>query len=118
MRKFTETEWAALTAHATKLGTQHGTNAGEWATQNMSDDTARWWLKGIEDGDPEVLDTMPGAPLSGEFAGSYDMHALYRDLEVSMWDDTDDGELCTAYEDAHGAAVHAEIERRARHQLA
>lgn len=117
MRKFSDAEWSALKAHAAKLGTEHGTNAGGWVDVT-SDGAARRWVKGIEDGDPEVLDGLPGAPLSGEYADSYGMADLYRDLGVEKWDDSDDAELCRAYEDAYDEAVHAEVERRARYQLA
>ena len=50
-------------------GREHGANAGEWYFDgNTSEATYSAVLKGIEDGDPAVLDTFPTFSF-GEWAG-------------------------------------------------
>lgn len=50
-------------------GREHGANAGEWYFDgNTEDATYSAVLKGIEDGDPQVLDTFPTFSF-GEWAG-------------------------------------------------
>lgn len=115
-RVFSEAEWAALTARAVELGREHGTSAGSWVEVD-GEASARAWLAGIDDGDPAVLDQLPRDGMSGEWADGYGMADLYRDLDVSTWDDTADGELCSAYEGAFRQAVEAEVARAARAQL-
>lgn len=117
MGTFTDAGWKTLTARAAELGREHGTRASAGVSVD-SESAARRWLTGITDGDPEVLDALPGAPLSGEYADSYGTADLYRDLGIAAEDDSDDAGLCLAYEDAYHAAVQAEVERRARFQLA
>lgn len=116
MRTFSDAEWATLTARAATLGTERGTNAAQWVDVD-SDGAAQRWVTGIEDGDPEVMDGLPDQPLSGEYADAYGMADLYRDLEVDQENDSDDRELCRAFEDAYSQAVQTEVERRARYQL-
>jgi hypothetical protein len=115
MRSFSGAEWDALTARAAVLGAEHGRNVAGWVDVD-SPGAARRWLRGIEDGDPAVLDALPGAPLSGEHVDWLTILDLYRELGVTDTDDTDDGALCTAYEDAWYAAVHEEVLRRAAYQ--
>ena len=80
-----EEELAKL-AH--KLGYEKGRNAGSWVFDgNTTEETYRWFLKGLEDGDPEVIDRLPTSPLSGEWADSYSLADLASDLDVSQEDD-------------------------------
>jgi hypothetical protein len=117
MGEFSEARWSALTTRAAEIGAEHGRNAAQWVDVD-GDGAAQRWVTGISDGDPMVLDALPDNPLSGEYADSYGMADLYRDLGIEQRDDTDDAELCRAYEDAYSGAVQDEVERRARYQLA
>lgn len=66
---------AALEA-ATDLGADHGRDAAAWWTQENvggrvtgdASPVARRVLAGLDDGDPEILDGMPNADLSGTWA--------------------------------------------------
>jgi hypothetical protein len=116
MAKFTDEEWEALKIRAAELGREHGTNAGSWVNVD-SEKSARWWLKGMADGDPAVLDQLPDQPLSGKYSDSYSRDKLYADLDITREADSDDLELCQAYEEAHTEALHAEVERMALLQL-
>ena len=61
----------ALLEQADDEGYERGTAAGSWLLDgNSSEEAARRLLQGIEDGDPEILDALPSAPLSGEWADS------------------------------------------------
>lgn len=117
MRKITisDAQWAALTERAAALGTEHGTQAAQWV--DVTGLNTLWWLRGLADGDPEVHDALPTVPLTGEYADSYSEADLYRDLEVSAADDSDDQELVNVYVSAWISAVQAEVERRALYQL-
>ena len=54
-------------AYAQELGYEHGNASGSWV-EFRSEASARSFIAGYEDGDPEVMDMEP-SPLSGEFAG-------------------------------------------------
>jgi hypothetical protein len=52
-----------------RLGREAGHSAGTWVIDgNTSTEQCARILRGIEDGDPEVMDMQP-SPLSGEWAG-------------------------------------------------
>lgn len=104
----------AAIENAALLGHDAGLAAGSWIIDgNTSTDTARAILRGIEDGDPAVLDQLPASPLSGEWADGL----LPRD--VLTWydrdEDADDADdILTAYEDGYSAGVLEKVERSAR----
>jgi hypothetical protein len=105
---------------ARKMGAEHGQNAASWYFDgNTTDETYRRVLKGIEEGDPEILDTFPSSPLSGEWADDPTPTTLFRDLgldahaEATFNPEAFD-EVCSAYEDGFYEAVSHEIERVAR----
>lgn len=108
----------AALENARKLGAEAGEAAATWVFDgNTSIDTYRQWRKGIEDGDPEIMDNYP-TPLSGEYAD--DMTPVRLMITLGTADDaTDDeqAELCDAYEDAHQSAYWAEVERVIAAQL-
>lgn len=102
-------------AHA--RGVEDGRAAGSWVLDgNSSEDTARAILQGIEDGDPAVMDSLPSAPLSGEFADGL----LPRD--VLRWyglteEDAESDDILRAYEDGYAEGVDEEVTRTARAML-
>ena len=68
--------WHAALENAKDNGFQAGQNAAAWMDQDMfggrakdSKAAAERFLKGIADGDPEILNIIPCSPLSGEWAG-------------------------------------------------
>jgi hypothetical protein len=129
---------------ATERGADAGRAAGSWVIDgNTSPETARNILRGIDDGDPMVMDMAPG-PLSGEWAGE-SVTELLGDLitahatgnlthnvngsnhcracgcVVILFDDDDHGdcqesadEIADAYEAAYGDAYWHEVHRSAR----
>jgi hypothetical protein len=83
---------------ARELGREHGHNAATWVEEPVA------LLKGIEEGDPQVMDALP-QPLSGEWAGEFGLDDMLRDLDLPAY--TDD--TCVAYEDlilAYEEAFH------------
>src|SRR3954464_12292708 len=58
-------------AGAAELGELEGKAAASWVFDgNTTEETYRDFLKGIEDGDPMVLNMLPSSDLSGEWAGA------------------------------------------------
>lgn len=125
-------EYARLT------GADDGEAAASWFFDgNTTDDTYRTVLQGLDDGDPAVLDTLPFADLSGQWADSLTGPELVDDAidaagVVIVDDETTLGDpyagreslaadwfsdLCDAYEDAFGTAVQDAIERTARRMV-
>lgn len=97
-------------------GRDHGKGAASWYFDgNTSQETYEAVLRGIDDGDPVILDTLPHSPLSGEWADDPTPTTLARDFELA---EEDVDEACEAYEDGFYEAVHAEIERVARYHAA
>jgi len=103
-------------AHA--RGREDGVAAGTWILDgNSTEEAARALLAGIEDGDPAVLDALPSAPLSGEFADGLlprDVLAWYGLTE----EDAESDDILSAYEDGYADGVQEEAERSARAMLA
>ncbi len=103
---------------AEEEGYEHGVTAGSWLLDgNSSADAARRLLRGIEDGDPEILDQLPASPLSGEYADGL----LPRD--VLAWYDLDEqhdaaDDVLRAFEDGFSRGVKAEAVRSATALLA
>jgi hypothetical protein len=99
---------------AEEAGYDLGKAAGSCVVDgNTPQESARRLLQGIEDGDPEVLDQLPGAPLSGEWAGALmprDVLAWYElDEEHDAADD-----VLRAFEDGFGRGVVDEVVHSAR----
>ncbi len=90
-------------------GKEHGEAAGSWVIDgNTTDETARYLLKGIANGDPEVMDMMPH-PLSGEWAGE-SMPELEDRYGIALEDD-DDMQL---FEEGFGVGYWDTVETAAR----
>lgn len=123
----TDREFNFLLAEAAQLGREAGKNAAAWWQQDAiggrvtrgERECAERTLKGMEDGDPMVIDSLPYPNLSGEWAGDPTPQSLMEELDCE--DSTtpeEQSELCCAWEDASGAAVAGEIERLCREFLA
>jgi hypothetical protein len=106
-----------LITSAYKMGYDHGTSAASWVTDgNTSEPTYRQLAQGLADGDPEVLDSLPSAPLSGEWADDPTPSSVLADLEVDPADDGAD-DLLWSYEEGFSSGVTDEITRVCRHHL-
>jgi len=100
---------------ARAIGKEHGKNAGSWVIDgNTTEETARHIVQGIEDGDPEVLDSLPAPDLGGQWADSYTERDLFEELEISP-DDPEADDAVMAYLDGFSEAVVDEVESSARH---
>ena len=98
-------------------GVEDGTAAGSWVLDgNSTEETARAILDGIEDGDPMILDALPSAPLSGEFADGLLPRDVLGWYGMSEDDDAAD-DVLRAYEDGFSEGVTDEAERSARAML-
>jgi hypothetical protein len=107
-----EAAYESLFNKAKAIGAEHGKNAATWRFDgNTGQAEYLFVLKGIEEGDPLVMDT---SFLSGEWAGTYDMAELANDLGVSQ-DSPDFDALCIAYQDAASDGYWDEVERVARY---
>lgn len=106
-----DAEAERMEAEAYALGAEHGRNAASWYFDgNTTSDTYRRVWRGIQECDPEVFDTFPGSPLSGEWADS----TLPRDVlqSVGCPEHVDFADyVVNMYEDGYGVAVADTIER-------
>jgi len=101
-------------AHAECEGYERGLAAGSWVVDgNTSEATARRLLEGIEDGDPEILDGLPSAPLSGEFADDLTPRDVLDWYELGEDDDGAD-DVLAAFEEGFARGVIDEVTRSAR----
>lgn len=107
-------------------GKQDGLAAASWFFDgNTPDSSYVEVLKGIEDGDPMIMDSLPFADLSGQHADSPTAESIARDelseeefeeLSHSQHHDELVDELITVYEDAFSVAAQDEIVRVCRLQ--
>lgn len=109
---------------ARQLGTEHGKNAAAWWEQDAiggrsSGDvkiTASTVLKGLEDGYPEILDALPHADLSGQWADGMTPQILAEECDVPNEAlETDAGAdfldlLCCTYKAAFNLAAQDAVE--------
>jgi hypothetical protein len=103
----------AITAETERQGEVDGRAAGSWLIDgNSTQETAWRLLQGIEDGDPEVLDSVPSAPLSGEWADGLLSRDLLAEYGLNEDDDAAD-DVLTAYESGFARGVADEVERAA-----
>src|SRR5690349_11916464 len=112
----TDTAYDRAIAYAQERGREDGENAAAWYVQDVLTNrvrdtaiTARMVLRGIENGDPAVLDTFPVADLSGEWADTLTGPQLVADAVLDAVVDiaqdageSDDwfSDICDAYETA------------------
>src|SRR5580765_6801139 len=93
-------------------GREAGKAAGSWVIDgNTSSETVQAILKGIEDGDPAIMDMEP-SPLSGEWAGEsvYELIPEIREMEERDAHAEID-EACSAYELGFSEGFWFEVER-------
>jgi hypothetical protein len=134
------TAYDAALAYAAERGREDGTNAAGWYTQdamgaglsNVGRMNARRILIGIDDGDPAVMDSLPYADLSGEWADTLTGPGLVADaVAAALYGDDTAGEtaydaaradwftdICDAYETAYSDAATDAIATAARDVLA
>jgi len=107
---------ASTTADAASLGRGAGKAAASWMFNgNTPEDAYRAVLRGIDDGDPAILDAHPAPGLSA--GGGYSGADLARDLGLDGEDQLPPGAV-TAYLDAADQTFWDETERLAREHLA
>jgi hypothetical protein len=104
---------AALNERAERLGRRAGKAAGTWAIDgNTSADAARALLRGIDEGDPAVLDAMPDPHGDDEFSHE----GVLLDLGVHPEGDDADRVL-ESYRVGFDSGYWAEVERAAHAML-
>jgi hypothetical protein len=102
------------------LGEEHGKAASSWILDgNSTQEAAERLLRGILEGDPEVLDSLPSSPLSGEWADAASGAELVAeaglDFDGSDPDSAErESELLDAYSDGYSEGVHDGAEATAR----
>lgn len=104
-------------AEAYDLGKARAANEASWYFDgNTPEESIRRILTGIRDGDPEIMDSIGRAPLSGEWADDYGIADLARDFGGE--DDSDDLDaLADAYEAGYWENISLEVEREAMRWL-
>jgi hypothetical protein len=101
---------------ATKLGRSDGSDAATWYfDEGRSDVTREHYqrvLKGIADCDPEIMDSIPAADFSGQWADGRTVRGLLAELGTN--DETvsagEQDEIVRAYEEAFSDAAQDAIE--------
>jgi hypothetical protein len=112
-------------AKAEKLGKEHGENAAQWVAQDswggrvassrQSEENARAFLKGIEEGDPMIMDSYTPPNLSGEWADSMTPRSLIEEVtegEIMVTEEEADA-ICQAYETEAANGFWQELETSA-----
>jgi hypothetical protein len=118
---------ADATDAAEDLGADQGRTAAAWWQQEAigaraTGDTtaiARRVLAGLDDCDPEILDQLPTADLSGTHAEGLTVTSLLVELDATGLDPTSEAAQAIAevYGDAHDDAAHTAIADACRAQL-
>jgi hypothetical protein len=115
MGEYSEAIHQARLIKAREIGREHGKSAASWYFDRTDPGYRELvkLLRDLEDGDPETMDTLPHADLSGEMADGYTPARLAEDVDMTLpfGDDWDEAltELCDEYSDAFGEASQDEI---------
>ena len=108
-----------LLSMARKDGKAAGLGAASWCVDgNTTTETCAAILKGIEDGDPAILDQFNTPNLSGEYADDPTPQTLADDYGIDEARDPDGfllDEVCTEWEEAASSAFWTELERTVRY---
>ena len=113
----------ATTLHnmAIQDGKSAGRAAASWVFDGNSPPQAyERVLKGIQDGDPEVLDSLRTPNLSGEYADDPTPQTLAQLVGLDEQNDPEGyrlDELCTVWEDAASMEFWSQIERTCKRML-
>jgi hypothetical protein len=119
-------EWDKALVDARVLGLSHGENAAGWVIQDSwggragrnANATAAAFLKGYEDGDPAIMDSVKTPDLSGEYSGDMTPPTLYAQIGLGGdFEDTDDMELAQSYEDGASEAFRDTLVQSAKAHL-
>lgn len=96
-----------------RAGYEAGAAAGSWVVDgNTSAAAAAALLVGLEDGDPAVLDSLPGSPLSGEWADGPTPSSVLADVGLSYSSSAEPevlDDLLRSFEAAFDAGVRDEV---------
>lgn len=107
---------------AKRDGRAAGESAASWCFDgNTSRETYKRVLKGMEEGDPAVLDAFRVPDLSGEWSGDPTPSTLAADYDIDERRDPDGfllDEACETWMNAASEAFWSELERVARLQVA
>lgn len=116
-----------LFERARREGIEHGRDAASWyfdfgRAPSWTDARSvyRRVLQGLEDGDPEVIDTLPSSPLSGEWADGLQVSDVLSLLDLEDEDDLEPeyvDEVLRAFEDGYSEGAYRAIEREAAEGL-
>jgi hypothetical protein len=105
---------------AEQEGASNGAEMAAWYFDRTEPERSDYLkvLKGIREGDPEIMDTFPSGHLSGEFADDMTPKRLYEELGASERQIESGGdELCTAYEQAFDRAYSDTVEQNCREMI-
>jgi hypothetical protein len=101
---------------AYELGKADGLAGSTWLLEGNNAEQAKFLLRGLLDGDPLVLDSLPDSPLSGEWADSRTATSVLNDLGISPDDEAADDHL-REYCDGYSDGMQRGAEREARRSL-
>jgi len=112
-------EMSSYERAAQNLGKSYGTNAAEWAIEpdRMSRQQMADLLKGIDDGDPLVMDQFREPNLSGENQGEPTPQNLAEDLGLGDGQEDELDKACEAWEEAASTSFWAKIETTLNYHL-
>lgn len=103
---------------AYELGKQMGLEAASWLLDgNSPRDVAERLLRGLLEGDPLILDSLPSNPLSGEWAGSLTAKDVLHQLGEEYVEPEAQWDILRDFEDGYSDGVQQGAERTARQHL-
>lgn len=105
---------------ARNIGDTRGNDAASWVFDGNTDDACyAWMLKGIDEGDPAILDSVREPSFSGEYSGDYSERDLCEEIGISYDLSTtgDVDEIADAYLDQARTVFWSAIEIAARKHL-
>ena len=114
--ELTDAEFDEKIQEAADMGYFAGEHAATWV--DVEDDkTAKRILKGLNDGDPEILDSFRLPDLSEESAGDPTPASLMDDLGLEDVEPEEESELCDAYREQVADGFYWKLEDRCRKYL-